>query len=177
MVCLCSSGHAQQDRSVHKLPLVEPTECAPGRFADTEGRGPQGTMICKSRDSDRSRRAGTSTGPIHYGCKIRMGRGGDEKLTFWTPLVCYAFKPALVSLLRSSSPQWKINRRLESIQCRTGVWKYHRSLSPDPSPSTGQNFWTHGCTSFIQYWLGSGNVRGRAQFPPALALDKNRSRT
>ena len=30
-----------------------------------------------------------------------------------------------------------IDRRLKFIQCRTGVWKCHRSLSPDPSPSTG----------------------------------------
>ena len=28
-------------------------------------------------------------------------------------------------------------RRLKFIQYRTGVWKCHRSLSPDPSPSTG----------------------------------------
>ena len=28
-------------------------------------------------------------------------------------------------------------RRLKFIQYRTGVWKCHRSLFPDPSPSTG----------------------------------------
>ena len=28
-------------------------------------------------------------------------------------------------------------RRLKFMQYRTGVWKCHRSLSPDPSPSTG----------------------------------------
>ena len=30
-----------------------------------------------------------------------------------------------------------ICRKLKFIQYRTGVWKCHRSLSPDPSPSTG----------------------------------------
>ena len=66
-------------------------------------------------------------------------------------------------------------RRLKFIQYRTGVWKCHRSLSPDPSPSTGYNLGTHGCTIFIQYWAGVWQPHRRAQFPPAPALDKNRS--
>ena len=32
---------------------------------------------------------------------------------------------------------WVLYRRPRYIQYRTGVWKCHRSLSPDPSPSTG----------------------------------------
>ena len=40
--------------------------------------------------------------------------------------------------------------RLTCIQCRTGVWKW--SLPSDSSSSTGQTFWTHGCTNFIQHW-------------------------
>ena len=43
-------------------------------------------------------------------------------------------------------------RRLKVTQCRTGVWKYLRSLPAGSSPSTGYNFWTHGCTIFTQYW-------------------------
>ena len=64
-------------------------------------------------------------------------------------------------------------RRLKFIKCRTGVWKCLRGLPPDPSPSTGYNFWTHGCTIFIQYWAGVWQpFRESAQFFPVPALDK-----
>ena len=71
-------------------------------------------------------------------------------------------------------------RRLKCTQYRTGVWIYFRSLPADSSPSTGYNFWTHGCTIFIQYWAAVWKPhiereRERAQFFPVPALDKNRS--
>ena len=47
---------------------------------------------------------------------------------------------------------WIDARRLKFIQCRTGVWKYARSLSPDPLPSTGLIFWTHGWTIHKKCW-------------------------
>ena len=58
-------------------------------------------------------------------------------------------------------------RRLKFIQYRTGVWKCHRSLSPDPSPSAGQHFWTHGCAIFIQYWAGVWQPHRASTIPPS----------
>ena len=45
-------------------------------------------------------------------------------------------RAAAVALSQENGRRGAVFRRLKFIQYRTGVWKCHRSLSPDPSPST-----------------------------------------
>ena len=66
---------------------------------------------------------------------------------------------------------WSIPSQTEIIQYRAGVWKCHRSLSPDPSP---RDPWVRDCYPVLGWGLATFR-RASTIPPPAPALDKNRS--
>ena len=68
--------------------------------------------------------------------------------------------------------------RLEFIQYRTGVWKCHTgAFLQTPAPVLDKFSGPMGARFLSSTGLGSDNLIGQAQFPPAPALDKNRSPT
>ena len=78
--------------------------------------------------------------PLRYRTFISLGKFVFQKSLSETPFkpdqVSFC-TPNIVTLHQERNIGLNINRRLKFIQYRTGVWKCHRSLSPNPNPSTG----------------------------------------